>query len=205
MGRDDSYNDGKAAMASPVPHEFISPSEYLAIERTEEERHEYYRGEMSAMGGASRQHGLIGFNIARTLGDQLANRPCEAFLNDMRVKVSASGLYTYPDVVVTCENPSFEDGHLDTLLNPQLIVEILSDSTETYDRGRKFAQYRQIESLQDYVLVSQNYPLIERFSRQDDSWVLTDAPGLASSIELPSIDGTLRLADVYAKVKFEEN
>jgi Uma2 family endonuclease len=175
----------------------------LAIERDTELKHEFYLGEIFAMGGATEPHNQITFNLATELGALLKNRECRAYVNDMRVKVSASGLYTYPDAVVTCEQPRFEDDELDTLLNPQMIIEVLSDSTEKYDRGKKFAHYRRVESLREYVLVSQDRPLVEHYARQDDGhWLLTVASGLEATVELPTVDCRLRLADVYAKVEF---
>ena len=188
---------------SAQPKRLITPEEYLAIERDVEAKHEFYRGEMFAMGGASREHNLITGNVGASLHAQLANRPCEAYQNDMRVKVAATGLYTYPDVVITCEKPRFEDDKFDTLLNPQSIVEVLSDSTEKYDRGKKFELYRQIESLREYVLVSQDRAHVEVFARDGDGpWELSEATGLDAAIDLPAIGGRLALADVYAKVSW---
>ena len=189
-------------MSAP-PKRLLTPEEYLAIERDVEAKHEFYRGEMFAMGGASREHNLITGNAGASLHAQLANRPCEAYQNDMRVKVAASGLYTYPDVVVTCEKPRFEDDKFDTLLNPQSIIEVLSDTTEKYDHGKKFELYRQIESLREYVLISQDRAHIELFTRGDDGhWRLSEATGLDAAIELTTIGCQLALADVYAKVSW---
>lgn len=188
---------------SAQPKRLLTPEEYLAIERDVEAKHEFYRGEMFAMGGASREHNLITGNVGASLHAQLANRPCEAYQNDMRVKVSASGLYTYPDVVVTCEKPRFEDDKFDTLLNPQSIIEVLSDTTEKYDRGKKFEFYRQIDSLREYALISQDRAHIELFTKGDDGvWKLSEATGLDATIELAAIGCRLSLADVYAKVSW---
>lgn len=192
-------------MSSPIPREYLTPEDYLRIERDVETRHEYYRGEMFAMGGASREHNLLSTAITSEIYSKLKDRGCEVYSADMRVKVSPTGLYTYPDVVVTCEKPRFEDDHFDTLLNPQVIVEVLSDSTETYDRGAKAAQYRQIESLQDYVLVSQKRSHIEHFSRQaGGGWLLQEATDLDGEIVLDSIGCSIKLADVYAKIDFTQ-
>ena len=181
----------------------LTPEEYLAIERDVEAKHEFYRGEMFAMGGASREHNLITGNAGASLHAQLANRPCEAYQNDMRVKVTANGLYTYPDVVVTCEKPRFEDDKFDTLLNPQSIIEVLSDTTEKYDRGKKFELYRQIQSLREYALISQDRAHIELFTKGDDGvWSLSEATGLEATISLPTIGCQLALADVYAKISW---
>jgi len=188
---------------SAQPKRLLTPEEYLAIERDVEAKHEFYRGEMFAMGGASREHNLITGNVGAALHAQLANRSCEAYQNDLRVKVAANGLYTYPDVVVTCEKPRFEDDKFDTLLNPQSIIEVLSDTTEKYDRGKKFELYRQIESLREYVLISQDRAHIELFTRGDDGhWRLSEATGLDAAIELAAIGCRLALADVYAKVSW---
>jgi Uma2 family endonuclease len=188
---------------SAQPQRLLSPEEYLAIERDVATKHEFYRGEMFAMGGASFDHTQITVAASASLYDQLKDGKCHVSANDLRVKVSASGLYTYPDIVVTCEKPRFEDDKFDTLLNPQSIVEVLSDSTEKYDRGKKFELYRQIESLREYVLVSQDRAHIEVFTRDDDGpWRLREATGLESTVELPAIGCQLALADVYAKVSW---
>ncbi len=190
---------------SSQPKTELTTEEYLAIEREAEIKHEYYRGEMFAMGGASHRHNLVSGNVFADIHSELKERDCQVFTNDMRVKVCPTGLYTYPDVIVTCEQPQFEDNHFDTLLNPQVIIEVLSDSTEQYDRGKKFEYYRQLASLKEYVLVSQDHAHIERFSHQDGKWVLSEATGLDAALELPSVDCQLKLADVYAKVEFEKS
>src|SRR5438094_499662 len=140
---------------STVSKRLLSPEEYLAQERRAEFRSEYLRGEVFAMAGASYEHTRIKDNFSREIGNQLKGGPCFVLTSDMRVKVNATGLYTYPDAVIVCEQGRFEDANVDTLLNPRVIVEILSDSTEAYDRGGKFGHYRQIASLQEYVLVAQ--------------------------------------------------
>lgn len=188
---------------SAQPKRLLTPEEYLAIERDIEAKHEFYRGEMFAMGGASFAHTQITIAASATLYDQLKNGKCHVSANDLRVKVSASGLYTYPDVVVTCEKPRFEDDKFDTLLNPQSIIEVLSDTTEKYDRGKKFELYRQIESLREYALISQDRAHIELFTRGDDGhWRLSEATGLDAAIEMAAIGCRLALADVYAKVSW---
>ncbi len=180
---------------------YLTPQEYLAIEREAEFKSEYFRGEMFAMSGASRGHNLITTNIVIELGQQLRGRPCEVYSSDMRVKVSATGLYTYPDVVAVCGEPKFEDAHVDTLLNPTLIVEVLSASTAAYDRGQKFAHYRGIESLSEYVLVSQDECKVEHFVKQSDrQWLQTVVQSPEAQIELASIQSVLRLREIYDKV-----
>ena len=175
--------------------------EYLAFERSSEEKHEYYAGEIFAMSGASREHNLIVTNTVVSLGSQLRGRPCEVYPSDMRIKVSAIK-YTYPDVSVVCDEPQFMDGEFDTLLNPTFIVEVLSSSTENYDRGKKSEHYRTLESLQEYVLIAQNEVHVEHYIRASGKWVLTEAKTLEAAIELPSIGCKLLLADVYDKVTF---
>ncbi|MEM6328801.1 MAG: Uma2 family endonuclease [Planctomycetota bacterium] len=185
--------------AQPQPR--LTPAEYLAIERSAiDARHEFYRGEMFLMSGASREHNLIAFNLSGLVGNALVDSGCEAYPADMRVKVDATGLYTYTDLVVTCEEPAFEDEHVDTLVNPQAIVEVLSPSTEAYDRGKKFEHFRGIPTLREYLLVAQDRPHIERYSLGDDGvWRLADASGLGAATAIETIGLTLPLADVYAK------
>ncbi len=181
----------------------ITPEEYLAIERDLSAKHEYHYGEMFATGGASTKHNQITFNLAGILHAQLKDLPCVAFANDMRVKISTTGSYVYPDVMATCQPPQFEDKHLDTLLNPQAAIEVLSDSTEAFDRGEKFEMYSGVDSLREYLLVAQKYPHISHFQRDADAdWTLRMVHGLDQAVEVASIGCTLRLADVYAKVEF---
>jgi Uma2 family endonuclease len=178
--------------------------EYLAFERASEEKHEFIGGHVYLMTGASRKHNLIVFNLAMTLGNQLRNRPCEAYVNDMRVRVKGQD-YTYPDVAVVCDSPAFEDADLDTLLNPTLLMEVLSPSTEQYDRGKKFESYRALGSLRDYVLISQDRPHIEHYVRQNEgTWLFSEVNGLDASLELASVGCTLTLADIYEKVVFDD-
>ena len=155
------------------------------------------------MSGASREHNLIAGNILRETGSQLKDRPCEVYVSDMvRVGVNPTGLYTYPDVVAVCGEPDFEDSELDTLLNPTLIVEVLSPSTEAYDRGEKFAHYRRLVSLREYVLVSQDRVCVERYVRQGDGWLLTELSRLEDNLRLTSIDCDVALSEIYAKIQF---
>ncbi len=189
---------------STVPEQYITPQAYLDRERQAETKSQYFQGEIFAMTGASRQHNLIAVNTVITLGPQLRDRDCEIYSGDMRVKVSPSGLYTYPDVTVVCGEPQFEDAELDTLLNPKVLFEVLSPSTADYDRGGKFAKYRRLPSLQEYVLISQDRPLIEHYVRQgQNQWVLTENESLDHTLVLPSIGCELPLAEIYLKVHFE--
>ena len=189
---------------STQPKARITPEEYLELERKAELKSEYIDGEMFAMSGATREHTKIVANISAELTNQFMDRPCEVYPLDMRTKVSPAGLYTYPDIAAVCGEPEFEDAHLDTLLNPNLIIEVLSDSTESYDRGKKFAHYRTIHSLREYVLVSQNECRIERFSRQDDgNWLYSESTDPDGSVELTSVACRLSLSRVYHKIDFE--
>lgn len=178
--------------------------EYLVFERASQERHEFLDGEIFMMAGASRQHNLIGTNTVRTLGNQLRNQPCEIYTNDMRVKISPTGLYTYPDVVIVCGEPQFEDSEIDTLLNPTLIIEVLSPSTKDYDRGEKFQHYRTLISFKEYVLIAQDSIHVEHHVRNaDNTWLLSETNQADATIELKSVGCTLLVADLYEKVTFE--
>lgn len=179
----------------------LTPAEYLAIERKSEIKHEYFAGEMFAMVGASKRHNLIASNIIRLLGNQLLDSPCNVYPSDMRVKVSATGKYTYPDVVVACAEEQFDDEEKDTLLNPVVIVEILSASTEAYDRGGKFEQYQNITSLTEYVLIAQDACRVEQYVRQSDNeWKYSDYRHAGNVVKINVIGCELVLQDVYAKV-----
>ena len=192
-------------MSQPA-EQFITPAEYLAFERTADTKSEYLNGRIYAMSGASRNHNRITISLAATLHLQLKRKPCEAFVNDMRVKVSPTGLYTYPDMVIVCGEPRFEDQAFDTLLNPTVIIEVLSDSTEKYDRGEKFAHYRALDSLTDYLLVAQNQPRIECFSRQPGGqWLYSVADGLDAQMNVGEMDFVLRLNEIYERVVFADH
>jgi Uma2 family endonuclease len=186
------------------PHGKMTEQEYLAFERASDTKHEYYRGETFAMAGASGKHVLILNNTVITVGQQVRGR-CRVYSTDLRLRVSPTGLYTYPDIILVCGRPSYADNVFDTLLNPTIIIEVLSPSTEAYDRGRKFGQYRTLETLQEYLPVAQDSPLVEHFVRQEDgTWRFDAANGLEASIYLPTVDCTLALADVYALVEWDE-
>ncbi len=188
---------------SSLPTKKLTPLEFLEFERKAEEKHEYLDGEIFAMSGAKRNHNKITINLSGLIWQHLKGKDCESYSNDMRVFVPRSGLYTYPDLVVVCGEPQFQDDVHDTLLNPVMLIEVLSDSTEGYDRGRKFQHYRSIESLDEYVLVSQNEARIEKYIKQGDGfWVLSEAVGLDSEITLDAISCTMPLAEVYDKINF---
>jgi Uma2 family endonuclease len=188
---------------STRPKTYLTSEEYLAVERRNEYKSEYIDGDMVAMTGASRRHNLIAVNITREISQQLRGRPCEGYASDMRVRIQSKRgcAYTYPDVVVVCGEPRFEDDYLDTLLNPTVIIEVLSESTERYDRGKKFGFYRTIESLAEYVLVAQDEYRVEQYARQPDGrWLLSDHRSPEDVVELPSVECSLALRDVYEKV-----
>ncbi len=186
---------------STLPKTYLTPEQYLEIERKAEFKSEYYQGEMFAMSGAREGHNLIVWNLAAELHRQLRAKPCRAYINDMRVRVNATGLYTYPDVAAVCGEPQFLDDTRDTLLNPSLIVEVLSPSTEAYDRGRKFEHYRSVESVSEYLMLASERVSAELYTRQPDGrWLLTAAAHMEDSLDLQSVGAHLSLADLYEKV-----
>jgi Uma2 family endonuclease len=186
---------------SRQPETHITPAEYLAFERQAEYKNEYFDGEIFAMVGASRKHNLITVNITSSLHTQLKNRPCEVYSSDMRIRIPNANIYTYADLTVACGEPKFEDAHVDTLLNPDLIVEVLSKSTASYDRRQKFAFYRTIESLRDYILVSQDSFHVEQYTKQADArWLLADFRSLEDVLQLDSVQCSLPLREIYDRV-----
>ena len=190
---------------SAVPKRLLTPQEYLVRERLADFKSEYYRGEMFAMAGASFLHSLVKDNLSGETRQQLKNGPCLVVTSDLRVLVNSTGLYTYPDIVIVCDEPQFEDGVFDTLLNPTALVEVLSDSTEKYDRGAKFKQFRQIPSLREYILAAQDQALVERYVRQaDDSWLLTEFKELAATFAFSSVTVRIPMTEIYRGVKFPD-
>lgn len=190
-----------SSLAQPV----YTAEQYLAMERKAEHKSEFINGLIYAMSGASREHNLIAGNVFSSIHAQLKGRPCEVYMNDMRVKVSATGMYTYPDVVALCDEPRFEDAHVDTLLNPSVILEVLSNSTEAYDRGEKFAHYRRLSCVTDYVVIAQSQVRVEHFVRQGDQWLLSEKSDLDATLHLSSIGCDVALRDIYDKVTFPGN
>jgi Uma2 family endonuclease len=178
----------------------LSSEEYLALERGADERHEYADGEIFAMSGGTIEHSTIAANIIRDLGAALFGRRCRVVTSDMRIHLPATGRYVYPDAAVVCGRPRFLDDKRDTLLNPALVVEILSDSTEAYDRGDKFAQYRSLESFRTYVLASQKEPRIEVFLRQPDEGWLLRVYGPGERAALPELEASLDVERIYQGV-----
>ena len=189
---------------SALPDAGWTVKDYLAYERANPQRHEYLNGQIYAMAGASANHNLITVNAYASLHSQLRKRPCVVYPSDMRVKISRTGLYTYPDISVVCGEPQFEDEHRDTLLNPLVIVAVLSPSTETCDRGKKFQHYRTLAALQEYLLIAQDGYRIEHYTRQaDDRWLLADVNQADAVLTLIAIKCSLAVADVYEKITFE--
>jgi Uma2 family endonuclease len=188
---------------APIQRSYLTAEEYLALERQAEIRSEYVDGEMVAMAGGSPNHSLVIGNLHAELRQGLKGRPCRTYPGDLRVRVPAGNLYTYPDVVVVCGDLQMDDVDCDAVLNPILIAEVLSPTTESYDRGRKFELYQTLESLREYVLVAQDRPRVEHYLRQDGHvWLYTDVSGLESSVSLSSIECRVPLAEIYDKVVF---
>ncbi|GAB4194310.1 MAG: Uma2 family endonuclease [Roseiflexaceae bacterium] len=189
-------------MAQPKQH--YSVEEYLRIERGGATKHEYHHGEIYALAGSSATHNLIQVNLLISLGSQLRRRPCTVYPSDMRLRIPRSPIYVYPDVSIVCGQAEFEDAEMDILLNPTVIIEILSDSTERYDRGKKFQLYRSIPSLQEYILVAQDEVHLDRFVRQPDgNWLLISYEAIGDLVHLDAIDCNLALEDVYDKVALD--
>ena len=188
-------------MSSVAAQTYLTPKEYLAFERKATTKHEYLNGQIVAMSGASFAHNFITMNTANQLYNQLIGGECQVAASDMRVKVTEIDSYFYPDVVVVCGEPVPEDNIFDTLLNPTVIVAVLSPSTETYDRGEKFEHYQQIASLKDYILISQDKVHVEHYCRQGTGWLQTELAELEDVLSLSSIDCELRLQDVYRRVE----
>ena len=188
----------------------LTAAEYLAIESTSEIRHEFLDGEMFAMSGGSLWHNLIKDNFARAVANRLSGGTCRVVTSDQRLKVDATGLYTYPDVLVFCGPPVMEDGVHHTLTNASLVAEVLSNSTEKYDRGIKFSHYRRLDTLQEYLLIAQDRFSVEVFQRQDagsssagsDAWLLSAAAEREAEVRLSSLGITVPLAEIYAGVEF---
>ncbi len=183
----------------------ISAQAYLQQERAAAAKSEYFNGEVFAMAGASRRHNQITSNLVVALGSQLVARDCSVLASDMKVRTHTreADKYSYPDVVVACDDEQYEDEEEDVLLNPRMVIEVLSKSTEAYDRGLKFFHYQLIPSLQDYLLVTQHYCRLEHYQRRaDNQWVYSEFHALTDELELSSLGCRLKVADVYRRVKF---
>lgn len=177
--------------------------EYLEHERTADFKSEYLGGRIYAMAGASPEHSAITFNLSGEIAAKLEATPCRGFSSDMKVRADPAGLYTYPDVTIVCGEPLYHDEKRDILINPSLIMEVLSPSTEAYDRGLKFQLYREIESLRDYILIAQDQPRIEHYVRQSHAeWLLSEVRGLEATLHIRSLEVTLALARIYREITF---
>lgn len=185
---------------SSLPQHYLTPEEYLAIERIAEFKSEYIDGIMYAMAGGSERHNIIVANLIISVGIQLRGRPCRVYPSDLKVRVPNSSKFLYPDVSVVCGETRFADDHKDVILNPVLIAEVLSDSTAGFDRGKKFISYQQIVSLKEFIFVAQDEILVEKYARQDDeSWVYTKARDIDGVVALRSIECIVKLSDIYDK------
>ena len=192
--------------AQPQEKIKMSQEEYLEFERNSDFRHEYFRGEIYAMVGARVNHNRISSNIIAQVKNKFkaSHSSCDVFASDMRVKIQENGKYTYPDIVAVCGDIELEDQKFDTLLNPVVIMEILSESTEAYDRGVKFQHFRLIPSLKEYILVSQYSYLVEKYVRGDGGkWIYSSYEDIDQTIKIDSIDCELQLSDIYYRVEFE--
>lgn len=184
-----------------APNISLSVDEYLRLEEAAEFRSEYIDGQMVAMAGGTQNHSAIGSNLVRELGNALRQSACTVFGPDMRMR-TPSGIYTYADAVVSCDSIQAIDN---TLFNPIVIAEVLSDSTEAYDRGKKFAAYRQIASLQEYLLVSQTKVLVEHFHREQQGvWRMREYCSLDALLTLESLGVTISVSEIYRRVKFDD-
>ena len=189
-------------MASFAARTHLTPEEYIAFERKAPFKNEFIKGEIVAMSGASRAHNRITGDVFREISNRLVGTECEAFVGDMRVKAGTTTSYFYPDVVVVCDELRFEDEVFDTLLNPIIVVEVLSPSTEADDRGEKFYRYRQLTSFQEYILISQDRVRVEHYLRQGTQWISTEFRERTDVLLLSSIDCALSLRDIYRRVTF---
>ena len=183
---------------------FITPEEYLALEERADHKSEYYNGEIFAMSGASFNHNVITGNAHAALHQLLSKRPCRTFVNDMRLLTSPKGLYTYPDVMVVCGKIEFAPNRNDTVMNPIVLVEVLSESTKGYDRGEKFAMYRQIPSLKEYVMIDQTQPYVEHYRREGHFWVFEALETIDAILTVPALECEMPLAVLYEKVEWQE-
>ncbi|MGL4420841.1 MAG: Uma2 family endonuclease [Gemmataceae bacterium] len=190
---------------SAVQKQTYTPEEYLRRERTAAFKSEFLHGEIFAMAGTSYEHVCINENLSGLLWNSLRGSGCRSLSQDLRVKVTPTGLYTYPDLLILCGEPQFEDSQVDTLLNPSVIIEVLSPSTEGYDRGAKFHHYRTITSLKEYVLVSQTEMRLELYTRQnDDSWLIHYSSGADAKVQFRTVPVQFLLAAVYEGVTLSE-
>ncbi len=189
---------------SSLPRRRSSAEEYLALDRSADFKSEFVAGEIFAMGGASPKHVLIAGNTAREFGNQLKNTNCQVYSADLRVQAEAKNAYHYPDVAVVCGRPEYTDDQKDTVANPLIIVEVLSPATRNYDRGDKFASYRRLTSLREYILIDQEAWHIEHFVRKDAGWEFSEIEDRQASLVVPTLGIAIPLVEIYAKVALLE-
>lgn len=191
-------------MGLPQPIPSYTPEEYLVLEREADTKHEYLDGQIYAMAGASPVHNQICFNIIGEIHGQLKGTPCFGYTSDQKIRTDPLDLFTYPDITIVCGEPKFHDDKQDVILNPKVIIEVLSPTTEAYDRGEKFARYQQLKSLTDYILVAQDKPRVEHYVRQKGKkpWLYSIEHEMTASVGIDSIGCKLKLADVYDRIVF---
>ncbi|MHB9026586.1 MAG: Uma2 family endonuclease [Armatimonadota bacterium] len=188
---------------SALPEQYMSLEDYFKLDEAGDSKHEYYQGAIFDLVGASENHNLIAVAVVSYLNAQLRGKPCRPYPSDFRLKIEAASLYTYPDLSVICGDTQLADGRRDTFLNPTVLIEVLSDSTEAYDRGKKSEFYRTIPSLQEYLFIAQDRPHVERYRRQGPNWLLTEYSAVEDEVALDSIGCTLSLAAIYERVQFD--
>ena len=191
-------------MGLPKKIPYYTPEEYLAFERAADTKHEYLDGQIYAMAGGSPPHNQVCFNAIVAVGVQIRGTECIGYTSDQKIRTDPMDLFSYPDLTVVCGQPVFHDKHKDVILNPKVIIEVLSPTTEDYDRSEKLSRYQKLNSLSDYILVSQIRPCVEHFVRQKGKrqWLFTIETEMAAEIFIASINCKLKLADIYDRVVF---
>ncbi|MBC7388997.1 MAG: Uma2 family endonuclease [Opitutaceae bacterium] len=193
-------------MGLPEKKPFISPEEYLLAERNAFEKSEYFNGEIFAMAGATKEHNRIVSSVIGEFTSHLKGKRCNTYPGDMRILVSENGLYTYPDLIVVCGKEEYLDNEFDTLLNPSIIVEVLSQSTKDYDMGSKFMLYRSLPSLKEYITISSlEFHVEKHIKNPDNSWTLFETHGIENSVYVDSIDLNLKMTDIYYNLEWNKN
>ena len=191
-------------MSTLAAQTYLTPAEYLNMERKAVTKNEYLSGQTVAMSGASNAHNIITMNTANQLYNQLVDRDCLVYASNMRVRVQSPVSYVYPDITVVCGEPRFEDAVFDTLLNPTIVIEVLSPSTAAYDRREKFTRYQQIASLKEYILISQSQIYVEHHLRHESQWRATEFQKFDDMVPVPSIKCELLLGHIYRRVTFSD-
>ena len=187
---------------SSLPKHRYSAEEYLAIDNEADYKSEYVAGDIFAMGGATPKHVLIAGNTAREFGNRLRDTNCQVYSAGLRIQADLDNVYYYPDVVVVCGRPEYRDSRRDTVTNPLVIVEVLSPTTRNYDRGDKFAHYRRLDSLREYILIDQDACHVEHFVRKEGIWEFSESDDCQGSLVIPTLDIAIALTEIYAKLEF---